>query len=162
MMKSLLQVLAYPFRKGPRRPLTLRRPAREKLGQNIVKPLGMESTDLKMFNRVARENNTLENAPLVIPGHLGDGNLGQSTPGQVHPARCWCPSQAVQPWCRGHPLSSTFGCARSAPAVAKEAPGQPAALLLLLPPAVLRRQLRDIQRSQRPVHALCCSWIAQG
>ncbi|HAB36655.1 MAG TPA: hypothetical protein DCE52_01385 [Rhodobacteraceae bacterium] len=71
MMKSLLQVLAYPFRKGPRRPLTLRRPAREKLGQNIVKPLGMESTDLKMFNRVARENNTLENAPLVIPGHLG-------------------------------------------------------------------------------------------
>lgn len=59
-MSGLWQTLTYPFRRGPRRPLAARRPERDEMGQQMEIPLGMEATDLKLIDRVARQNDALE------------------------------------------------------------------------------------------------------
>ncbi len=58
----LLDVLTYPFRRQPRRPLSARRPDRGAMGQTRNVPLGMEATDMALVDKVARRNDALERA----------------------------------------------------------------------------------------------------
>lgn len=50
--------LTYPFRRGPRRPLSHRRPTRD--AQTEHTPLGMEALDLALVQSVNRRNASLE------------------------------------------------------------------------------------------------------
>ena len=56
----LLDWLIYPFRRQTRQPLAARRPGREEMGQIRTVPLGMEATDMKLVDRVSRQNDALE------------------------------------------------------------------------------------------------------
>ena len=71
-----LELLSYPFRRQPRRPLAARRPERAEFGQDRKVPLGMEATDLDLVERVSRKNDTLERANMARPGdHAAQSNL---------------------------------------------------------------------------------------
>lgn len=53
----LWEAISYPFRRGPRRPLASRQPARE--AQSEI-PLGMEAIDMDLIKSVNRRNAALE------------------------------------------------------------------------------------------------------
>lgn len=61
-MNALWQIISFPFRSGPRRPLAARRPDRREMGQEQTTPLGMEATDLSLVQKVNRQNDALERA----------------------------------------------------------------------------------------------------
>jgi len=84
-MHPVWQIITYPFRRQPPRPLAERRPARDEMGQNRTVPLGMEATDLTMIDRVNRRNDALERVAGLQgrKGAFGSFLAGAST--QVDP-----------------------------------------------------------------------------
>ena len=59
-------IISYPFRRTPRRPLHARMPSRDEMGQTQSgTPLGMEATDLSLIERVARRNDALERTSTI-------------------------------------------------------------------------------------------------
>lgn len=59
---SFWSTLTYPFRRGPRKPLTARQP---KLEQRET-PLGMEATDLDVVEATIRQNQSLERSGQIF------------------------------------------------------------------------------------------------
>ncbi len=60
--------LTYPFKRGPRRPLTAYQPQRDAAEDDV--PLGMEATDLDAVARTNRRNDALERVTLPGTKHL--------------------------------------------------------------------------------------------
>ena len=75
----LWDLISYPFRSGPRRPLATRRPDRTAMGQVAATPLGMEATDLALIDRVARQNDTLERTHAIGAQRTGSFMARTST-----------------------------------------------------------------------------------
>ena len=71
-----VEMLLYPFRREPRRPLAARRPDRAEMGQDRGVPLGMEATDMSLVDQVSRKNDALERANVSRPGaYAAQSNL---------------------------------------------------------------------------------------
>ena len=70
--------LTYPFRFGPRRPLSARQPAAERT-RDV--PLGMEATDMDAISAVNRRNDSLER----VFGGVRPGQNARDRAGHVDP-----------------------------------------------------------------------------
>ncbi len=76
----LWQIISYPFRRQPRRPLAARRPGSVHANAQRAVPLGMEATDMDMIHQVNRRNDALERVNEVYTRDRGAfGVVGAST-----------------------------------------------------------------------------------
>lgn len=64
----VFDLLTYPFRRHPRKPLAARRPDRADMVHTRSVPLGMEATDLALVDKVSRRNDALERTTQIGSG----------------------------------------------------------------------------------------------
>ena len=82
MTMRLWHWITYPFRSGPRRPLSTRQPPREAPGKT---PLGLEAVDMGMIESVNRRNASLERVNTFFTPNRKYGSFAERAETRIAP-----------------------------------------------------------------------------